>query len=123
MSRPTLLPEDAMKLDLTDPFRTAPRPLAALPRVVRLVIGNALVGFAVAAFFVALVLATDLGGLSALIAGTEGGALALGLFWVLNGLLFAGAQIAIVVWSLPDTVPAVEERRSPIPRVRRSPRG
>lgn len=70
---------------------------AALPRVVRLYIGQVAVGFALAATFVALLLWLNIAGLGRLILGSGVGWLALLMLWIFNGIVFAGVQFGISI--------------------------
>ena len=88
-------------VDLTDPFRRRPPMLARLPRVVRLYILNAALGFALAAIFTGVVLWQNVAGIGDLVRRVDGGWLAALVFWVLNGIVFAGVQTGIVVMSMP----------------------
>jgi len=87
-------------MDITNPFRHRPARLARLPRVVRLYILNCLFGFALSATFTALILWLDVAGIGHLVATVSGGGLAALVFFMLNGIVFAGVQTAIVVWSM-----------------------
>ena len=65
--------------------------------LVRFVIRNALIGFALAAVFVALILWANVGNLRHLITTSDVGLLALFLLWFFNGIVFAGAQTSVSV--------------------------
>lgn len=84
----------------TDPFKSNPEALARLPRLVRLFIFHGLVGFAIAAAFTALVLWLNVANIGHLVFTVQGGWLAALVFFMLNGIVFSGAQTAIVVMSL-----------------------
>lgn len=73
-----------------------------LPKLVRVYIAQSLIGFALGAAFVALLLAFDVAGLRGLIWRSEGGWLALTMLVVANGLVFAGVQFAIRIMRLAD---------------------
>ena len=94
-------------MDITNPFRHRPARLARLPRVVRLYILNCLFGFILSGTFSALILWLDVAGIGHLVTTVSGGWLAMGVFFMLNGIVFAGVQTAIVVWSMDydDTPP------------------
>lgn len=69
----------------------------ALPKVVRLYIVQAAIGFALSAVFVAILLAADVAGLGGLVLRSDVGVLAILLLWVFNGIVFAGVQFGIAV--------------------------
>ncbi|SHJ59123.1 hypothetical protein SAMN04488012_11230 [Palleronia salina] len=85
---------------LTDPFRRRPAALARLPRIVRIYILNAVFGFALAAIFTGLVLWFDVAGIGHLVTHVAGGWFAAAIFFVLNGIVFAGVQSGIAIMSL-----------------------
>lgn len=85
----------------TNPFRRFPRCLARLPRVVRVCILNCVLGFVLSGVFTALVLWFDVAGIGHLVRHVPGGGLALLVFFVLNGIVFAGVQTGIVIMSMP----------------------
>ncbi len=93
-----------MKRDLrTNPFQVYPRVLAKLPRIVRLYIFHCVIGFALSGVFTAAVLYTNVANIGHLVSTVEGGMLAAVVFFVLNGIVFASVQTAIVIMSLGDT--------------------
>lgn len=104
-------------MTFTDPFRRRPAALARLPRLIRLYIFNCLFGFLLSAIFCTLLLGLDVAGLRHLVLASPGGLLALGVFFVLNGIVFAGVQSAIVIWSLgqDETPPAGGKRLRAVP--------
>ena len=74
-----------------------------MPRIMRLYIRTSCVGFAVAAIFVALVLALNIANLRHLVFTSNIGWIAVLAFWILNGIVFAGVQFAFAVSSLPHS--------------------
>lgn len=70
-----------------------------MPKLVRLYIQQVLIGFAVAAAFVALLMFLNIANLWHLVTHTSGGWLALLMLWIFNGIVFAGVQFAL---SLPS---------------------
>lgn len=84
----------------TNPFRRSPRALARLPRIVRLYIFHCLVGFALAGVFTASVLWLNIANIGHLVTHVSGGWLAAVVFFVLNGIVFAGVQTSIVIMSM-----------------------
>lgn len=89
-----------------------------MPKLVRLYVTNVLIGFALAAVFVALLLGLDIGGLGHLVLETPMGWLGGLMLLAFNGLVFAGAQFGIAVMRLAaeDDAPSGGSRRPlPIP--------
>ena len=84
-----------------NPFRRHPRLFARLPRVVRLYILHCAIGFGLSAVFTGLILWADVAGVGHLVRSVEGGWLAAAVFFVLNGIVFAGVQFSIVLMSMP----------------------
>lgn len=68
-----------------------------MPKLIRLYITNVLIGFAIAAAFVAMLLWFNLGNLGSLVANSDAGLLAVFLLWFSNGIVFAGVQFGIAV--------------------------
>ena len=87
-------------MPLTNPFQRSPKSLSRLPRIVRLVILNWMIGFGLAAVFTGMILAFDVAGIRHLVTSVDGGWLAAFVFFMLNGIVFAGAQTGIVVMML-----------------------
>lgn len=87
-------------MDLTNPFRKRPARLARLPRIVRLYILNATIGFGLSGLFTAVILWLNVANIGHLVTQVSGGWLAALVFFVLNGIVFAGVQTAIVIMSL-----------------------
>ena len=79
-----------------------------MPQLVRLYITQTAIGFAVAAIFTGLVVVFDIGRVGYLVTHVEGGWLAAFLFFMLNGIVFAGVQFGISVMRMEadeDTPP------------------
>ncbi|CUH85740.1 hypothetical protein [Thalassovita mediterranea] len=76
-----------------------------MPKLIRLYITNVLIGFAIAAAFVAMLLWFNLGNLGSLVANSDAGLLAVFLLWFSNGIVFAGVQFGIAVMKLKDEDP------------------
>lgn len=89
-----------MRLMWTNPFLRNPRVLARLPRIVRLYIFHCLIGFLLSAVFTGLILWLDVAGIGHLVTHVAGGYLAALVFFVLNGIVFAGVQTGIVIMSM-----------------------
>ena len=78
-----------------------------MPKLIRLYIVNCALGFAIAAAFVAGLLALDVAHLRHLVASSPQGWLAVVLLVLSHGVVFAGVQFAIAVMRLaePDEKP------------------
>lgn len=78
-----------------------------MPRLIKLYIVNVAIGFALSGLFLGLMLALNLAGLRHLILDTPSGWIAGVMFFVANGIVFAGVQFAIAVMALaePDEGP------------------
>ena len=102
-------------MNTTNPFRHHPRMLARLPRIVRLYIFHCLVGFLLAAIFTGLILWLNVAGIGHLVTHVDGGCLAAFVFFMLNGIVFAGVQTAVVIMSMDydDTPKPPRGRRQP----------
>ncbi len=73
-----------------------------MPELVKLYIRQVLIGFGLAAIFVALLIWTNVANLQHLIFNAPGGYLALFLLVFFNGIVFAGVQFAIAVMRMAD---------------------
>ena len=73
-----------------------------MPELVRLYIRHCLIGFAIAAVFVAALIWLNIANLQHLVFNTSGGFLALFLLFFFNGLLFASVQFAIAVMGMAE---------------------
>jgi hypothetical protein len=74
-----------------------------MPKLIKLYIVNVALGFGLAAVFLGLVLALDVGGLRHLVLHTPSGWIAAAMFFVANGIVFAGVQFAIAVMAMAET--------------------
>ena len=74
-----------------------------MPKLIRLYIVNVLIGFALAAIFVVLLLTLDIGGLRHLMLEVQGGWLGGVMLVLLNGVVFAGVQFAIAVMRVAES--------------------
>ncbi|MGR3714849.1 MAG: hypothetical protein ACU0A6_17205 [Shimia sp.] len=68
-----------------------------MPKLIRLYITQVLIGFALSAVFVAVLLWANVANLNHLIFNTSGGYIALAMLWFLNGIVFAGVQFGISI--------------------------
>lgn len=73
-----------------------------MPDLIKLYIKSCTIGFVLSAVFVGLLLWFDVVGLGRLVAGSDIGILAVVVFWVLNGIVFAGVQFGIAVMSMGE---------------------
>ena len=73
-----------------------------MPKIIRFYITHCLIGFAIAAFFVGGLLYYNVLNLWHLISTSDVGLMALVVFWVLNGIVFAGAQTGVAIMLLQD---------------------
>lgn len=71
-----------------------------MSRLVRFYIRHVLIGFAVAAGFVALLLWMNVGNLWHLVSTSDVGVLAVFLLFMFNGIVFSGVQFGIAVMAL-----------------------
>ncbi|WIY23842.1 hypothetical protein [Parasedimentitalea psychrophila] len=74
-----------------------------MPKLIQLYIRNVIIGFAIAAAFVAMLLWFNIMGLWHLVSTSETGLLAVFLLWFMNGIVFAGVQFGWAVMALSDT--------------------
>jgi len=72
------------------------------PDLIKLYIKSCAIGFILAAVFVGLVMWFDVAGLGRLILGSDIGLMAVIVFWILNGIVFAGVQFAIAIMGMAD---------------------
>ena len=96
-----------------------------MPRLVRLYITQTIIGFIIAAAFVALLLALNVANLWHLVTHTSAGPLAVFLLWLFNGIVFSGVQFGISVMRMAeapddgdtgrrDAIPAAEPQPIPV---------
>ena len=74
-----------------------------MPKLIRLYITQVLIGFGIAAAFVAMLLWLNVANLWHLVTHTEQGILAVFILWFANGIVFAGVQFGIAVMRMQDT--------------------
>ncbi len=68
-----------------------------MPKLVRLYIRQVIIGFLLSAAFVGLLLGFNVANLRHLVGHTAGGAIAVVMLWVFNGIVFAGVQFGISI--------------------------
>ncbi|MDP7152542.1 MAG: hypothetical protein QGI08_08340 [Paracoccaceae bacterium] len=73
-----------------------------MPKLISLYIRQVLIGFAIAALFVAMLLWFDVGGLWGLISKDPAGPVAVFMLWISNGIVFAGVQFAIRIMLMAE---------------------
>lgn len=73
-----------------------------MPKLIQLYIRHSLIGFGIAAVFVALLLWFDVAGLWALISHDKAALLAVFILWFFNGALFAAVQFGYAVMNLAE---------------------
>jgi len=76
-----------------------------MPPLIRAYIIQVVIGFGVAALFVAMLLYLDVNGLWTLVSASDDGVLAIGLLWFFNGLVFGSIQFGIWVMGQADSTP------------------
>ncbi|NCO21566.1 MAG: hypothetical protein GW905_06085 [Rhodobacterales bacterium] len=74
-----------------------------MSEIIRFYIRNCLIGFAVAALFVALLLWFDVAHLWTLISHSDIGILATALLVFFNGIVFAGAQCGVAIMLMTES--------------------
>ena len=73
-----------------------------MPKLIRFYIVNCVIGFAVAGVFTAAVLCFNVANLWHLISGSDIGLMAVAVFWVLNGIVFAGVQFGVAIMFMAE---------------------
>ncbi|WP_264212905.1 hypothetical protein [Leisingera thetidis] len=73
-----------------------------MPELVKMYIRNVVIGFGIAAAFVALLLGFNVMNLWGLAAGSDAGLLAVFLLWFMHGIVFAGVQFAWAVMAMAE---------------------
>lgn len=73
-----------------------------MPKIIRFYIINCLIGFAAAGAFTGLVFYFNVANLWHLVSGSDIGLMAAFVFFMLNGIVFAGVQTAVAVMLLAE---------------------
>ncbi len=73
-----------------------------MPKLIRFYILNCIIGFAVAGVFTAAILWFNVVNLWHLVSTSDIGLMAVVVFWVLNGIVFAGVQFGVAVMLLAE---------------------
>lgn len=68
-----------------------------MPKLIRFYILNCIIGFTIAGIFTATVLWFNVANLWHLVSSSDIGIMAVLVFWVLNGIVFAGVQFAVAI--------------------------
>ena len=76
-----------------------------MPKLVQVYIRAVLIGFGLAAIFVAALIWLDVAQLGRLLLGSDVGLVAVLALWALNGIVFAGVQFGWVIMRLGREVP------------------
>lgn len=84
-----------------------------MPKLISLYIRHVLIGFGLAAVFVAALLWFDVAHLWHLVSTSDIGFLAVFLLWFSNGIVFAGVQFGIAVTRMSDPEDGSGGRREP----------
>jgi hypothetical protein len=79
-----------------------PQSGTTMPRVFKLYIRSAIIGFAVAGVFVGLVIGFNVANLRHLILTSDIGVMATIAFWILNGIVFSGVQFGFAVMQMAE---------------------
>lgn len=74
-----------------------------MPKLIRFYIVNCIIGFTVAGIFTAGIMYFNVANLWHLISGSDIGLMAIFVFWVLNGIVFAGVQFAVAIMLMGDS--------------------
>jgi dolichyl-phosphate-mannose--protein O-mannosyl transferase len=74
-----------------------------MPTLVRFYIIHCVIGFSVAALFTAGIFWFNVANLWHLVSTSDIGVLAIIVFWVLNGIVFAGVQFAVAIMLLAES--------------------
>ncbi|SMX33505.1 hypothetical protein [Actibacterium lipolyticum] len=73
-----------------------------MPKLIRLYITQIIIGFAISAAFVVMLLAFDIANLRGLVTGSSSGYLAAFLLFMFNGIVFSGVQFGIAIMRMAE---------------------
>lgn len=73
-----------------------------MPKLIRLYIQSVLIGFALSAMFLVLLIWADVAGLQHLVLQTASGGIAAVVLFVMNGIIFSAVQFAIAIMRLAE---------------------
>lgn len=85
-----------------------------MPRLVSLYIKQVLIGFALSAGFVGMLLYANVGNLWHLISTSDMGWIAVAMLFMFNGIVFAGVQFAIVIMRMEHDDRPKGGKRQPV---------
>ncbi len=74
-----------------------------MPIIFRFYLKHCLIGFIVAALFVGGLMYFNVGNLWHLISTSDIGLMAIVVFWILNGIVFAGVQTGVAIMLMTET--------------------
>ena len=74
-----------------------------MPKLVKLYIMQVLIGFAIAAGFVGMLLYFNVANLWHLVTHNDAGIIAVIVLWFANGIVFSGVQFAITIMRMADS--------------------
>lgn len=86
-----------------------------MPKLIRFYITHCIVGFALAAAFVGAILWLNVANLWHLISTSDIGLMAVIVFWVLNGIVFAGAQTTVALLLMSERDDTDDAPRGGVP--------
>lgn len=89
-----------------------------MPKLIRLYITQAAIGFGIAGVFVAMLLWFNIANLWHLVTHSDVGLMAVFVLWVLNGIVFGGVQFAIAIMRMKDDDDDDEPRGGHRPPIR-----
>ena len=73
-----------------------------MPKLIRFYIVNCTIGFAIAAVFTAAIMWFNVANLWHLVSNSNIGLMAVAVFWVLNGIVFAGVQFGVAIMLMAE---------------------
>lgn len=73
-----------------------------MPKIFRFYIFHCVIGFAISTLFTGALLYLNIANLWHLISTSDIGLMAVTVFWVLNGIVFAGVQTAVAIWLMAE---------------------
>lgn len=73
-----------------------------MPKLIRFYILNCIIGFTVSAVFTFAIMWFNVANLWHLVSSSDIGLMAIIVFWVLNGIVFAGVQFGVAVMLMAD---------------------
>jgi hypothetical protein len=74
-----------------------------MPKLIRFYIINCIIGFAISAVFTAAIMWFNVANLWHLVSHSNIGLMAVVVFWVLNGIVFAGVQFGVAIMLMAES--------------------